>query len=857
MAIAFARVSIHTRSKGHSAIAAASYRSGTRLYDERTGISHDFTKRHDVIYSEILLPEGADPAFLNREYLWNQAEASEKRKDAQVCKDVVLALPKELNRDMQIELTKRFVNTHFIQNGLPADISIHDHGDGNPHAHILVPTRRLEKNHFSKYKARDLNPAFARGKVIEADYWGDVWRDAQNAFFEEKNLDISVDLNHVIPERHEGSGSEYLAQENNIIREAREEFVLDSTEKIVEYLSEKYSVFSRREVENLLFKFLAKNEKTEEYLQKVEAVFADKNIIHLGLNDSKKDCYTTRNQYMQEARLRKDIEQMMGSRNHILAGNIDALANKNTLSDEQKEALVFIADSPDIAVVIGRPGTGKSHLLKPVKEYFESGNCEVMGAALSGKVAKALQNDTGIPSSTIASLAWKLDNDRLRLTNKHILVIDEAGMVDFNNMSKLVSAARKAGSKIVLVGDSDQLKPINKGEIFRGIAAITGYVELENIRRQNDLGDRKASLAMAKGDIASALEHYQKKDAIILSDTPMNAMESVVKNWQKDITEKTLKSSIMLAFTKKAVAELNIQARDALQEKNILAKENIELQGHERKLHISTGERLLFRQNDKNIGVRNGDLGTVLSVSQHEFSIKLDSGEELKISKEYKALDYGYALTVHKSQGMTVENCHVCVDSKYWDRNLSFVAMTRHRENLKVYADKINHPDLQALKKTLSRSVTRDNVIDFPLDLGIRKGFSSDNLVKKAVNFIAGTKNPIKNQTNWLVNYESNLADSRKNARQKATSQDGLQQKTFHDVLKKKYPLLAEYEDLHNKSIRMNGYFREKMEKRVQELEKVMLKDKNLVRNIQAVMPEMAKRLFATRILEKSSVRER
>ena len=74
-------------------------------------------------------------------------------------------------------------------------------------------------------------------------------------------------------------------------------------------------------------------------------------------------------------------------------------------------------------------------------------------------------------------------------------------MVDFNNMAYLVSEARKAGSKIILVGDPDQLKPINKGEIFRGIAAVTGFIELENIRRQNDAGDRKASLAMAKGNI--------------------------------------------------------------------------------------------------------------------------------------------------------------------------------------------------------------------------------------------------------------------------------------------------------------------------------------------------------------------
>lgn len=201
VAIAFAHVSIHTRAKGHSAIAASSYRSGSKLLDSRTGLTHDFSNRHDVAYSTILLPEGCDSVFEGREFLWNQAELAEKRRDAQICKDVVLALPKEWGLTLQIELVKRFAQTHFVENGLPSDIAIHDHGDGNPHAHILISTRRLEKQGFSKYKARDLNPAFARGYVVENDYWGERWREMQNDFFEEKNIDVTVDLNHFISER--------------------------------------------------------------------------------------------------------------------------------------------------------------------------------------------------------------------------------------------------------------------------------------------------------------------------------------------------------------------------------------------------------------------------------------------------------------------------------------------------------------------------------------------------------------------------------------------------------------------------------------------------------------------------------
>ena len=94
-------------------------------------------------------------------------------------------------------------------------------------------------------------------------------------------------------------------------------------------------------------------------------------MINLGLNDKGKESYTTRHQYMQEAHLQHNLEKMMLCYNHVFAHGIDSLAKHYSLSDEQQEALNYITQSPDISVVIGRPGTGKSYLLKPVKEYYE------------------------------------------------------------------------------------------------------------------------------------------------------------------------------------------------------------------------------------------------------------------------------------------------------------------------------------------------------------------------------------------------------------------------------------------------------------------------------------------------------
>ncbi|HAT2009126.1 Ti-type conjugative transfer relaxase TraA [Legionella pneumophila serogroup 1] len=862
MAIAFAQVSIHSRSKGHSAVAAAAYRSGAQLYDDRIGRTYDFSKRDDVAFSEILLPDGATDSFLERDYLWNEVERAENRSNSQLCKDFVLALPRELDLVQQIELAKRFARTHFVEKGLPADISIHDHGDGNPHAHILIPTRRLEKNRFSKYKARDLNPVFAKGFVVEQDYWGEQWREMQNEFFIESNLDLQVDANHLISERHRGkhhnANAHYLLEENQLIQQARMELTRDNIDLVIDHLSSQYSVFSRRDVERLLFKTFKPSDSPQEYLQFVERVLGHHNVVALGENTRRQPNFTTRTHFLQEAQLLNDIEAMMVSKKHVVYQSIDRLAQQYQLSKEQQEAFRYIAQSSDISVVIGRPGTGKSYLLKPVNEYYTQAGMEVIGAALSGKVAKALQAETGITSSTIKSLSYRLANNMMQLSDKHVLIIDETGMVDFASLAYLIKEAHKAGSKVVLIGDPDQLKPIQKGEIFRGIAARTGYIELENIKRQQDLGDRQASLDLAKGDIEKAIQHYQNKGAITIADTRVQALEKVVADWKQDLESTSMADNLMLSYTRKAVNHLNDLAREALIAENKIGDENIVYQGLERNLKISTGERLLFRENNKVLGVRNGDTATVKEINAQQMKIQLDSGEFLTIPKEYKALDYAYALTVHKSQGMTAKKVRVLIDSKYWDRNLSFVAMTRHKEQLDIYADKENHSTEQTLKQTLSRSSTKDNVIDWPLDFATRSGFDSDSLIGKAVNHITGLGYKIKQAYNFIVNYEAYLLKAGQQDKLKDIGQDRIYAKQealrvdtkvaeskdykisdqAFEILKKDFPQLGELETLIKKRQRMTGYFAEKADKQITAMSQQLLTNKNIANQVKNQVPE-------------------
>src|SRR3989338_1860239 len=205
MAIEFARLKIYSRAKGDRIVRCAAYRAGEKLFDERTGETFDYSERKDVAHTEILLPENGSEKFCDRGYLWNQAEKAEKRKDAQTGKDLMLALPKELSLEDLIELAKRFAVEHFVKEGMVVDLAIHDKGDGNPHAHLLITLRKLEGDRFSPKKPRELNPVFyGHSKKTLFDPWNDKWRAFQNAFFVEKKLDLSVDASFLIATRHEG-----------------------------------------------------------------------------------------------------------------------------------------------------------------------------------------------------------------------------------------------------------------------------------------------------------------------------------------------------------------------------------------------------------------------------------------------------------------------------------------------------------------------------------------------------------------------------------------------------------------------------------------------------------------------------
>jgi hypothetical protein len=221
MAIFHQTVKIISRTSGRSAVASASYRSGEKLRDSANNQTHDYTRKGGVVHKEIMAPKAAPEWTSDREKLWNAVEVSEKRKDAQLAREVEVALPVELDSEKQIELVRGFVRDSFVREGMIADIAIHDKGDGNPHAHIMLTMREITPEGFGK-KNRDWNNS---GFV---EKWRDDWESYVNVTFALEDIDTRIDRRTLeaqgierTPQIHVGH-SPYRAEVNEQIKRDNE-----------------------------------------------------------------------------------------------------------------------------------------------------------------------------------------------------------------------------------------------------------------------------------------------------------------------------------------------------------------------------------------------------------------------------------------------------------------------------------------------------------------------------------------------------------------------------------------------------------------------------------------------------------
>lgn len=364
------------------------------------------------------------------------------------------------------------------------------------------------------------------------------------------------------------------------------------------------------------------------------------------------------------------------------------------LSHEQRAALDHVLGGKQLSSVVGLAGAGKSTLLATARDAWVRQGITVRGAALAGKAAEELQSASGIASRTLASLEISWKNGYDPISKGDVLVIDEAGMIGTRQLARVATKMDEIGAKLVLVGDPDQLQPIEAGTPFRQIVKTHGAAKLIEIHRQKSDWQKRASRDLAAGDVSKAVDQYRKRDAVTHTQERAAAIEALVESYAMDVAANgTSKSRLAFAHKRKDVHALNQAIRAAIRSGNDPSPETL-FNTETGKRAFAAKDRVVFTRNDKDIGVKNGMLGTVVTAQDGEIAVALDGDTDRLIRfdpRSFRTFDHGYAVTIHKSQGATVDQSYFLA-SRSVDRHLAYVAMTRHRDDMRLFVNDRDRP---------------------------------------------------------------------------------------------------------------------------------------------------------------------
>jgi len=439
------------------------------------------------------------------------------------------------------------------------------------------------------------------------------------------------------------------------------------------------------------------------------------------------------------------------------------MEEKPPLSEEQRRAVLNILNGSDISALQGIPGSGKTTAMREIVRQYEKAGFTVIGVTASSSAALVLEKETGIKcqNASLWRKSWLEANERefelaLRadyykeekyqgnkqvLTDKHVIIVDEASMMELGNMDYFTSEVLKSGAKIVYIGDNNQLSAVGYCGAFKKIVQVATSENLEESRRQKNLLHQEATKLLSQYKIREALAIYKKEGNIIINADKVESRDRLIKDFVDEFLKKSahlnkdnlaaIRDSLICTYSNGEAEKLNREVRSLLKEAGVIKGREHKVQIGGKYLELGRGEQIVFTRNFNRLGksgIYNGEVGTILKISDPDelghvkiaITVNKANGKREGIiidTARYtqgNLFDYGYAVTAHKLQGSSVDQLFVLHDSCVGYEAFN-VMMTRHRSNVKLYAN----------EKTLIDALYEG------LDLDIEKGRTRYELEEK------------------------------------------------------------------------------------------------------------------------------
>jgi conjugative relaxase-like TrwC/TraI family protein len=359
-------------------------------------------------------------------------------------------------------------------------------------------------------------------------------------------------------------------------------------------------------------------------------------------------------------------------------------ARQSLNADQLAAAQTLTRDGQSISVVQALAGTGKTRLLAALASAYSQHGFDVIGVAPTGRAARELGDAAGIGAVTVHRLL--ADRDALdRLSDRSVVLFDEAGTAPTRPSAALLAAAVRAGAKVIAVGDAGQLPSVAAGGWFAHVAKLIGGPELREVMRQHDAGERAALAEVHDGNPDGYIALKRARGDLQVHTREADAISTAAAEWDRAQREYGVKRAVVIARDNATRDAINDEARQLRAAAGGLGPDALTVGDRE----FRTGDRVIARRNDQVRDVDNGTLGTVVALDLDRVSVTVetDGGELRPLDVAYVAdhLEHAYALTGHGAQGATVDWAAVVGHPSELTRDWAYTALSRARHNTRIH----------------------------------------------------------------------------------------------------------------------------------------------------------------------------
>lgn len=513
---------------------------------------------------------------------------------------------------------------------------------------------------------------------------------------------------------------------------ALDPLILTKAEKLLEEVTYQHSVFSREDVKKIVDQYIPPSESKAV----LERFWNQNQLVKLYQKDPVKGHHPETLLYSSLSVVKEEQDILTLSKHLYRKKHFEPPCQEldaqdlRALSCEQLQAYCqTIRDWRHLTLIQGDAGTGKSYLLKALQQTYQRAGYHVRALGPDHATCNALKEKELTHTQTLHSLLFHAYHTSNSITvGQEVWIVDEAGKMSNALLRELLCRSKEDGIPLVLAGDGKQFPSLQRGGGFNFLCQRYPSYTLKEIKRQHNPLHRQAAVSLAQGNADLGLDQLQASGAIHWREDVKGCMEALINRWALYTQEGDLDATLMLATSNRERRALNEMARAVRRHRKEITGQELECTTAYGKIYVAVGDRILFRKNNKSLGITNGMSGVLIEASPKRWTVSVrredKSQQVVRFDPEtFPFYDLGYASTTYSSQGRTVQHCFV-MHGAYPSLQKLYVQATRHQMEVHLFVPSDRVKNFLQLKADYRVSRPKETTLSYVTSVALgKKGY--------------------------------------------------------------------------------------------------------------------------------------